>query len=192
MRRRSSASKTSRKPCAQPQLAAEAVAAAGRRLRLVLAGTGRDWPRIRGLVHDLNLQDLVELPGFLPYRRMPDFYRSLDLFLVPRREAAVTRDTTPLKPLEAAACGLPLLVSDLPAMRELLGDAPCVRYVAPQAPAMAQAIVAFADSPWQGGLDISDRTWTREVGKYRAVYDAALAHGAPARLWLLRRRTTRE
>ncbi len=162
-------------------LAAKAVARTGRRLRMILAGTGRDWPRIRALVDEMGLQDVVELPGFVPYGRMPDFYRSLDLFLVPRKAAAVAKDTTPLKPLEAAACGLPLLVSDLPAMRELLGDAPAARYVRPDAAAMAEALAAFARKPWAGGLDVSDRTWVREVEKYRAVYDAALAHGPPAR-----------
>ena len=162
-------------------LAVPSVAATGRRLQLVLAGTGRDWDRIRALVDELGLGDTVELPGFVPYGRMPDFYRGLDLFLVPRKAAAVAKDTTPLKPLEAGACGLPLLVSDLPAMRELLGTVPAVRYTAPDPAAMAEAIAAFARAPWQGGLDVADRTWEREVDRYRAVYDAARANGPPRR-----------
>lgn len=147
--------------------------------RLVLAGTGRDWDRIAGIVRSRGLADVVELPGLIPYGEMPDFYRSLDLFLVPRGRAAVAMDTTPLKPLEALACGLPLLCSNLPALHELLKERADVRFTEPDAASIEAGLRRFADAPWGGGGGIDARAWSTEVLRYEAVYEAALKHGPP-------------
>ena len=142
-----------------------------RDLRVTLAGDGPDWPRIRRLVDDLGVGDTVKLPGFIPYDQMPDFYRSLDLFVVPRRPAALAEHTTPLKPLEALAMGRPLLVSDLPALRELLGQRPGVRFSDPTPEALAQSLLAFHDQPWSTTADVvADRSWEREVQRYAEIY----------------------
>lgn len=159
---------------------AQLSAAARSALQIVLAGDGSDRARIQALVTHHGLEDTVELPGFIAYADMPAFYQALDLFVVPRRDGAVTRETTPLKPLEARAAGVPMLVSDLPALRELLGaDAPDVRYVRPEADAMARALGAFIAQPWQGAATMSsDRTWPQEVQRYRGIYARAQACAA--------------
>ena len=143
-------------------------------LKVTIAGTGREWDRIRRLVDEEDVGDIVSLPGFVPYGEMPDFYRNLDLFVVPRRALQLTEDTTPLKPLEALAVGTPLLSSDLPALRELLGDRDDVRFTEPTPEALAQAVVDFADGPWTtSATDIEGRSWRQEVQRYREVYRAA-------------------
>ena len=160
-------------------LAAPRLAARGVRLELALAGTGRDHPRIAALVDELELGATVRLPGLVPYADMPGFYRSLDLFLVPRGAHAVSMDTTPLKPLEALACGCPMIVTDLPAMRELLAHRSDVRFTAPDADAMAEAILAFADAPHAGVGHVPERAWPLEVQRYAEVYARAREHGPP-------------
>ena len=160
-------------------LAAPTLGERGVTLKVTLAGTGREWDAINALVDELKLRETVDLPGFVPYGQMPDFYRGLDLFVVPRRQAAVSSDTTPLKPLEALACGKPLLVSDLPAMRELLQGRTDVRFVTPDDPRqLADAVVAFAEQPWTGTGQIADRSWSGEVQRYPAIYDQATARAA--------------
>lgn len=149
------------------------------RFEIVLAGTGRDWERIRALVAAQQLEDVVTLPGFVPFTQMPAFYQDLDLFLVPRRAAAVARDTTPLKPLEAIACGCPVIATDLPAMRELLQNRDDVKFVAPTAAAIAAALQSFCENPWPGRGGIGERSWSREIEKYRGVYEQALQQGPP-------------
>ena len=124
-------------------------------------------------------RERIRLPGHVSYADMPDFYRDLDLFLVPRGAHVVAMDTTPLKPLEALASGLPLLVTDLPAMRELLAAREDVRFCATDARSMAAGIVDFATAPWRGTGEISERAWSAEVGRYRAVYARALENGPP-------------
>jgi len=160
-------------------IAAPELAGQGIRLIMSLAGTGRDLPRIRTLVDELQLGDTVRLPGLVPYGEMPDFYTSLDLFLVPRGAHAVSMDTTPLKPLEALACGLPLVVTDLPAMRELLAEREDVRFTTPAASAMAEAIAGFAREPFTGRGAIAERAWPLEVQRYHEVYDKAMRSGPP-------------
>ena len=155
---------------ARPRLEAQ-----GRRLRATIAGTGRDWDRISALVRELGLADTVTLPGLVPYGQMPDFYRSLDLFVVSRREAPVSADTTPLKPLEALACARPVLATDLPAMRELMGGREDVRFAAPGPDGLAAGMGDFAQGPWRGTGEIGDRAWRREIERYREVYAHALA-----------------
>lgn len=151
----------------------------GIQLELVIAGTGRDWPRINAIVETEALGDCVVLPGMIPYSDMPEFYRSLDLFLVPRGDSLVATDTTPLKPLEALACGVPLLATGLPAMRELLANRSDVRFTDVDAATMASDLVAFARNPWLGGDDMSERSWATEVQRYHDVYACALRHGPP-------------
>ncbi len=145
----------------------------GIRLRAVLAGTGRHWKTIRNLVKKMGLGSLVELPGFLPYRQMPGFYESLDLFVVPRPAGPASIGTTPLKPLEALSVGVPVLASDLPALRELLEEQPGVRFFEPSAGPLAAALAEFAAaSPRPVRPNLRGRTWDQEVRKYLKIYSA--------------------
>ena len=169
------------------------LAAQGRALRLTIAGTGRDWERVQRLSRKLGLEDTVRLPGFVPYEQMPAFYRSLDLFVVPRGHTPATKDTTPLKPLEALAAGLPLLVSDLPALRELLGGRRDVRFFEPDVESLTRQILDFAADLWLADhRGVEDRSWQREVHRYTDVYAAAAARAtsSTASRPVLRRLTT--
>ena len=156
--------------------AAAELKAAGFPVRVKLAGAGRDWDRIAALRVERGVEDVVELPGFVPYGQMPDWYRSLDLFVVPRGRSELTKDTTPLKPLEALACGVPVLCSDLPAMRELLGKmGDAVRFVEPTGGDIAREVRAFTDAPWSARrVDLGERAWSSEVRKYERVYGELL------------------
>ena len=121
----------------------------GRSLRLTIAGRGRTHADVERTVHRLGLEQVVTLPGFIPFTQMSEFYRDLDLFIVPRRDhLRLNRDTTPLKPLEALRSGVPILASDLPALRELLTEGP-TRFVRMESGPVAAAIRAFALEPWQ-------------------------------------------
>ncbi|MEE8600442.1 glycosyltransferase [Euzebya tangerina] len=141
---------------------------------VVLAGTGREWPAIEQLRRDLSAESWLSLPGFVPYHQMPELLADLDLFVVPRRHAAVAQDTTPLKPLEALACGVPVLSTDLPALRELLGDNPAVRFCPPTTEGLAAAIAAAVDDPLpRSRPEQLERSWRREIPRYEEVYRAA-------------------
>jgi glycosyltransferase involved in cell wall biosynthesis len=61
-------------------------------------------------------EDLVEL-GAVPYRQLHQIYRACDLYVSPSYAETFAH---PL--VEAQACGLPIVASDLPVHREVCGD----------------------------------------------------------------------
>ena len=75
------------------------------------------------------------MPGRVP-GRLRRWVQSLDVVAVPRRDVEVARTVTPQKPIEAMALGRPVIVSDLPALRETVTGAdgetaPCIHGPSP-------------------------------------------------------------
>lgn len=87
---------------------------------VVLVGDGDDLPRLRQLASTLNISQHVRFVGRAPHGEVNSYYSLFDVFVVPRTDARVCRIVTPLKPLEAMAMGIPTVVSDLPALTELV------------------------------------------------------------------------
>lgn len=86
--------------------------------RVVIVGEGVSRPSLVALAESLGISDRAVFPGRVPLEESHYWYQALDLFTVPRRDTPVCRTITPLKPLEALACGTPVLVSDLPPLLE--------------------------------------------------------------------------
>lgn len=84
--------------------------------RAAIVGDGISLAHLKRLRSELNLEEYVVLPGRVPIDKSHTWYQALDLFAVPRRDTPVCRIVTPIKPLEALACGTPILASDLPAL----------------------------------------------------------------------------
>lgn len=92
----------------------------GLNVSCLVVGNGPVMPRLVRWKQLLELQDGVVLTGHVPNAEIEDYYALIDLFVVPRIDDYASRFVTPLKPLEAMAMGLPLIASDLPALRELV------------------------------------------------------------------------
>lgn len=108
-------------------------------LQFVIAGgMDSDVERIRLLAEGLAN---VRLDGFQPPARVATYLAAADLGVIPNRStpAISARYTSPLKAFEAMAAGLPLVVSDLPSLRELFNDGLDARLVAPDDPAALAA-----------------------------------------------------
>lgn len=82
-------------------------------LRLFLLGGGSQAPLIQKLLYENDLLDRVYLGGQVGYERLPSFYRAADVYI-----SASHSDGSSVSLLEALACGLPALVSDIPGNRE--------------------------------------------------------------------------
>jgi glycosyltransferase involved in cell wall biosynthesis len=83
------------------------------RLRLLLPGAGSFAQRLRKLLAGSGLADRVHLPGRVSQDALPDFYRAADLYL-----SASRSDGSSVSLMEALACGLPALVTDIASNRE--------------------------------------------------------------------------
>jgi glycosyltransferase involved in cell wall biosynthesis len=87
--------------------------------RLVIAG-GKGWyyQQIDATVERLRLRDEVFFPGFVPQQELPFWYDAAELFVYPSLYEGFG-----LPPLEAMACGTPVVVGDAAAVAEVVGDA---------------------------------------------------------------------
>lgn len=87
---------------------------AGRSVALVLFGDGRDRPAIEAAVDRLGVRDGVRLPGWTD--RAVDAYRLLDVFALTSVSEGMS-----LSLIEAMACGVCPVVTDVGANAEVLG-----------------------------------------------------------------------
>lgn len=92
------------------------------RVHLLIVGDGPWLERLQNFAVELGLQRVL-FTGRVPHEQIKDYYHAIDIFVVPRRRTRVTELVTPLKPFEALATGRTLVVSDLPALREIADNA---------------------------------------------------------------------
>lgn len=110
------------------------------RPHLTITGSHGDDP-LAPVVERLGLRDSVTLRGWLGRDELERLYAESTALVFPTRFEGFG-----LPPLEAMARGCPVIVSDLPVMHEVAGDA--AAYVDPHDPdAIAGAIRALLDSP---------------------------------------------
>jgi glycosyltransferase involved in cell wall biosynthesis len=80
------------------------------------------WPKAREklekLIRELNLKEEVIFLGHVPPEELPKFYNAADLFVYPSLYAGFG-----LPPLEAMACGTPVITSNTSSFPEVVGDA---------------------------------------------------------------------
>jgi glycosyltransferase involved in cell wall biosynthesis len=81
-----------------------------------IVGEGEEREKLEELLHRYGLQN-VKLHGKKTGKELVEFYRSADIFVLPSLQEAFS-----LAMLEALAAGLPVVASDLPEMRQAIGD----------------------------------------------------------------------
>lgn len=159
--------------------------------RLTIAGFGPEGPALRAQVQALRLDDVVTFLGAVPQQELPRLYRRAAVFVAPFVEAASgDREGLGLVSVEAAACGCPLVLSDLPAVRDVVQSAAGARLVKPgSAQELAQAINATLDAaadyrvrPDNSNLQsLRDRfDWTSVSARYAHILHT-LVDSRPAR-----------
>lgn len=152
-------------------------------VRACLVGDGVSRPALMRLREELGLEEaVVVMPGRIAPDAVQDWYLALDSFAVPRVDTPVTRTVTPLKAMTALALGRPVIASDLPALREVTGEA--AQYVEPESvEALAAALARLAgSSPSEraeqaaaGRAVAAGRTWEALGERYRSIYQELLA-----------------
>jgi glycosyltransferase involved in cell wall biosynthesis len=85
----------------------------GPELHLVMLGDGSQSKKIHKIFLKGGLEKQVTFPGQIGYADLPNYYNAADLYL-----SASHSDGSSISLLEALACGVPALVSDIPGNRE--------------------------------------------------------------------------
>jgi glycosyltransferase involved in cell wall biosynthesis len=88
-------------------------------LRLIIIGDELSrYPAVRRAVAETRMEPLVRFLGFVPLETLRVFYRAAAAFAFPSLYEGFG-----LAPLEAMACGTPVVASDIPSLVEAVGDA---------------------------------------------------------------------
>jgi len=88
-----------------------------------LAGEGADRDRLRELATSLGLGDAVRFIGRMPSPEMPEFYRSLDVLVLPSRTRGNWKEQFGRVLVEAMACGVPVIGSESGEIPGVIGEA---------------------------------------------------------------------
>lgn len=90
-----------------------------RNIWLVLAGQkGWGYKEIEDCIHELAIQDRIVLADYIPQEDMASLYSSAEVFLFPSLYEGFG-----IPPLEAMACGTPVIVSGVSSLPEVVEDA---------------------------------------------------------------------
>jgi len=87
------------------------------RLRLLIVGGGPDRASMEQLAKSLNISDVTEFTGAVPYGKVPEYLNRLDIYV-----AASRRESFGVAILEASACALPVIVTNVGGLPEVVED----------------------------------------------------------------------
>jgi glycosyltransferase involved in cell wall biosynthesis len=145
--------------------------------KLVLAG-GKGWmyEPIFAAVENLGLQGDVIFPGFVSRQELPLWYNGAALFAYPSLYEGFG-----LGPLEAMACGTPVVVSNRASLPEVVGDAG-IQVDAEDAAGLAEAMASVLTSPSRAaqmrerGMERAARfTWEQTARDTARTYEIVLS-----------------
>lgn len=156
-------------------------------LHLLIVGDGGYREDIEKLVQQLDIAGAVTFTGQIDHERIAAAYAAIDLFVVPRFPDYAADHVTPMKPIEAMAMRRPIIMSDRPVARELLGDEERGLYFKTgNADDLADVIRGAMADPDGCAQRVANarqwvedkRRWERNIKLYDAVYASARARHA--------------
>ncbi|GAA0892346.1 hypothetical protein GCM10009122_20250 [Fulvivirga kasyanovii] len=84
----------------------------------IIVGTGTEFEQMIQLQHDLELEKEVLILGGVNHEELPRLYNQMDIFVFP----TMRHESLGLVGIEAMACGLPVIGSDIGGLSEYLLD----------------------------------------------------------------------
>ena len=149
--------------------------------RMSIAGSGPELNRLNALARTMKLGDAVTFAGQLDNATIADLYRDADVMLNPSLV-----DNMPISILEALACGVPVVSTNVGGIPYLVQHEVNALLVAPRLPdAMAAEVISLLESPSKAnalisaGLQLVQRhTWHNVRAQLMPVYGelSVMAH----------------
>ena len=143
---------------------------------LVLVGGGPEKPAIEDKIRKLHLQSSVTIMEYLDNDKLPQIYKKSDIFVLPSLMEGVPRTI-----LEAMACGVPVVTTNLPHLVGIIEGAGLV--VPPKDPkSLSDAILtiledaSLAEMMGQRGRNRIEQeySWEDTVGKVLSLYESVI------------------
>lgn len=144
--------------------------------KLVLGGAkGWLYERIFARVQELGLQESVIFTSYIPYDELPLWYNCADIFIYPSLYEGFG-----LPPLEAMACGTPVVTSSASSLPEVVGEA-AVTVDPYDVDALARAVAKVLSDPAlrdrlaaQGPLQAARFSWQATAAQTLQAYKRVL------------------
>ena len=149
-------------------------------VKLVIVGDGPLRGDLQNLATELNCSQKIDFVGKVPNEKVPEYINSMDIFVVP---SVLESESFGVAAVEASACGLPVIVSDIGGLPEVVLDGKTGLRVPPKDPdAIAKAIIFLIENPqlreeWgkEGRRFISNHyNWIENAAQMQKLYEKAL------------------
>lgn len=127
----------------------------------------------------IGLGNRALITGPVPHYEVKQYYDLIDIFVVSRPDYPVTRTVTPLKPFEAMARARPVVVTNLPALNEIITNLETgVITEDNELSSLVKSIeILISDQELRTKLGeqakswvINERSWSNLVQRYSTVY----------------------
>jgi glycosyltransferase involved in cell wall biosynthesis len=148
-------------------------------LRLVIIGdTISQFPAVRQTAIRSRVEHMVRFLGFVPFETLRCFYQSAAAFVFPSRYEGFG-----LPPLEAMACGAPVVTSNVSSLPEVVGDAAVLVNPENVFDIVRGIRDVLLDEPLRAGLiqrgreQASRFSWSRTARQVLEIYREAAARG---------------
>lgn len=90
------------------------------KVKLLIIGDGKSLNSLREMAKGLGVEDRVIFTGRVTPDEVPEYLSLVNLIALPRKDYKVCQLVSPLKPFEAMAMGIPVLVSNVKALDEIV------------------------------------------------------------------------
>jgi glycosyltransferase involved in cell wall biosynthesis len=156
------------------------------RARLEVIGAGDYLDDARNLAASLGLEQRVRFQRLVPFERLPETLSHADVGLVPNRASAATHLMLPVKLLEYATLGIPVIAARLRTIEHYFGPS-SVRFFEPgDVEGLADAIEDLYHHPDRrqrlareaGEIVASRLTWDNQRRNYYEAIDSLLSGNA--------------
>jgi glycosyltransferase involved in cell wall biosynthesis len=95
----------------------------GLQIKFLVISNNENYSPLERICKESKIKDNIMIIGPIEHSNLRGYYSLLDAIVVPRLgESAMAQMVTPLKQMEALALGIPLLISNIPAIIRIIGE----------------------------------------------------------------------
>jgi glycosyltransferase involved in cell wall biosynthesis len=143
------------------------------KITFLVVGKGPDLNSVQMRIRQLGIESNFRLTGFVKDEDLPFYYNAADFFVLPSKSG----EGLPLVALEAMACGLPVIATDVGGIKEILME-DYGKLVPPNQPELlATAVLEFSNVDWSSRrlelrLVMEEKfSWDKNVETLVGIYE---------------------